>query len=127
MRPVGYTPFVSAVKNTDIPRRHVVIDVILRAGETRYQSEFDHTSLHLRRKRETSCQNMLPDCSGADESWAVHWTPTLKNVNVGIAVVCFAATWPRLACTDVIFRAGNSVSRQMGVHRERKVDKEAMV
>ena len=57
-----------------IALRHVIIDVIFRAGETRYQSEFDHTSLHLRRERETSCQNMLPDCAGADESWLAHCT-----------------------------------------------------
>ena len=34
--------------------------------------------------------------------------PTLKKVNVGIAVVCSAATWPRLAFKDVIFRAGGT-------------------
>ena len=34
--------------------------------------------------------------------------PTLKKVNVGVAVICSAATWPRLAFKDVIFSAGGT-------------------
>ena len=48
---------------------------------------------------------MLPDCSGADESWLAHWLVgmastimlTFKKTNVGITVACSTATCPRHA------------------------------
>ena len=47
----SFTRLAFLLSRQQISVQRVIKDVIFRTGETRYQSELDHTSLHLRRKR----------------------------------------------------------------------------
>ena len=101
MRPVDYTPFVPVVKTTDsyatcYQRRH------LQSYGTRYQSEPDHTTFHLRRKL---VARLVWDIDSAFQVLqsrglligmtvdSVNDTPTLKKANVGIPVEAHWMDW----------------------------------